>query len=98
MGYNVCDEIRCPYSLKNGCDRYSVSNRCHLLYPGEPGAKREGLEPNQYWLFADETDPRLDINQLKDENAAWLKQDDRTQRLIEWGFSPFEVVEAGSPT
>lgn len=77
MSYNICNEIRCPYSLKNGCDRYSVSNHCHIFY-SQPGQQREGLRANQYWLFADEADPAIDINQLRSENEAFLKQDETT--------------------
>lgn len=84
MSYNICNEIRCPYSSPNGCSRYTVSGHCHLLFPGEPGQKREGLENNQYWLFADENDPRIDINHLKQENQLWLESDETTQNLIEF--------------
>lgn len=91
--YNVCNEIRCPYSSPGGCDRYTISNHCHLAYP-QPGQKREGLEPNQYWLFADVCDPRIDINQLKQENHDWLEQDEHTQALIKFNRKPFNEPES----
>ncbi len=83
MAINVCDEIQCPYAKKNGCDRYSVSNHCHLTTPNGPGSRREGLEPNQYWLFAEEG--AIDLTQLKSENKAWLAADETTQRRLELG-------------
>lgn len=90
--YNICDEIRCPYSSRNGCDRYSVSNHCHLLFP-KKGQQRPGLHPNQYWLFAEENDNAIDINQLKDENEQFLKTDESTLRRVELGLSPFDACE-----
>jgi hypothetical protein len=88
--YNVCNKIECPYSSKNGCSRYVISNHCHLLYP-EQGCRREGLEPNQYWLYARENDNAVDINQLKIENQSWLETDETTQRKIELQIEPFDV-------
>ena len=79
---NVCNEIRCPWSKKDGCDRYSVSGHCHLLGTFDDG-RRHYLRNNQYWIFADDNDPRLDINILIEENAAFLATDDRTLRQVE---------------
>lgn len=87
--YNVCKEIRCPYAYKSGCDRYSVAAHCHLLYPSK-GQRREGLNSSEYWLFAEETDSTLDINQLKDENEVFLKNDENTKCRAELGVAPFE--------
>lgn len=87
--YNVCEEIKCPYAYQSGCDRYSVAAHCHLLYPAH-GQRRAELKSSEYWLFAEENDPDLDINQLKDENKAFLKKDENTKCRIELGVAPFE--------
>jgi hypothetical protein len=85
--FNLCKELRCPYSLKNGCDRYSVSNHCHLL--SQAGQKRDGIETNQYWLFADEA-ASIDINQLRQENEKFLAADELTQERVELKLTPFD--------
>jgi len=83
--FNVCNEIRCPWSLKSGCDRYSVSQHCHLLNE----ETRSYIDANQYWLFADTDDGAININQLREENEIFLKDDQRTQRSIELSASGF---------
>ena len=80
---NICNEIRCPWSRKSGCDRYTVSGHCHLL--GKIGSdRREFLRDNQYWIFSDDNDPRLDINVLRKENEVFLATDVSTLRRIEF--------------
>jgi hypothetical protein len=37
---NVCHAVQCPYSEKNGCNRYTLSTMCHLAYSA-PGVVRQ---------------------------------------------------------
>ncbi|MEW6495327.1 MAG: hypothetical protein AB1589_22845 [Cyanobacteriota bacterium] len=60
------------------------------MYP-QQGCRREALEANEYWLFAQENDGSIDINQLKDENKVWLETDESTQRKIELQLEPFDT-------
>ena len=70
---NLCDAIQCPYSKKSGCDRYSVSDHCHLMQG------RTNIRANQFWLFVEPGDEAIYVDRLKAENDRFLGQDEVTR-------------------
>ncbi len=86
---NICKEIRCPFDGKHGCQRYTVSGHCHLLagkeqLKGEPFYQRSGISNNQYWLFANDAEPLVDINELREQNRQFIEGDPISQKRLKW--------------
>lgn len=69
---NICKNINCPYFNENnngyGCQRYQVSNHCHLIqqFP------EVDFNPNQYALA---NNKKLNLAELKKTNNNFFTND-----------------------
>lgn len=78
---NICEELRCPFALKNGCDRYTVSNVCPVAWIA-PGMPHPEIRANQYWLYAtDNAD--IDINERRQTLEAEVLKQESSIRWLE---------------
>lgn len=89
---NVCHAVRCPFSEKNGCNRYTLSTMCHLAYSA-PGVVRPGFHigASQYWLYADDSYDLPETQRLQDEFLSQpdeIRSAERTARLRD---KPYQV-------
>jgi hypothetical protein len=89
---NVCHEVRCPYSRKSGCDRYTVSSHCHLAYSA-PGTVRQGIRirASQYWLYADDSYDRVETEQMQNAFLSRPSEIRSAERQVELQDKPYEV-------
>jgi len=89
---NVCHAVQCPYSEKNGCNRYSVSPMCHLAYSA-PGVVRQGfrVRASQYWLYADDSYDRTETERLQAEFLGSPDELRNAARTIELSDKPYQV-------
>jgi hypothetical protein len=76
---NICQAIQCPYSHeKNGCQRWSRSNFCHLK------RSHQDWESNEYWLYTKETWSNEFRQLVKNENEAFFREDPTYQNDLEF--------------
>lgn len=79
---NICEKIACPFAnlhptppRSSGCERYSVSNHCHLM------ASYPQFRTNQYWLFDELSEAK--IAEVKKTNDEYIAGDESSQfRLV----------------
>ncbi|BAY20816.1 hypothetical protein NIES2100_05600 [Calothrix sp. NIES-2100] len=71
---NVCKAIQCPYfnakTNNYGCQRYQVSNHCHLI------KDFQFLAPTQYVLVCQET---TELDKIKSVNKEYFLTDEKYQ-------------------
>ena len=73
---NVCEQLRCPFYRRSGCDRYTVSNHCPVAVHLEQQVNEldwSNTDPREIWFQKKKT---VDINQYAIYvNPFWIDVD-----------------------